>query len=56
MHLIKVRFNLLVKFYFRKTGFNMIKEGLIGLAFKLIDGFFLVIQMIFGVVVVRIVI
>ena len=45
---------MLVKFYFRKTGFNMIKEGLIGLAFKLIDGFFLVIQMIFGVVVVRV--
>ena len=55
MHLIKVRFNLLVKFYFRKTGFNMIKEGVIGLAFKLIDGFFLIIQ-IFGVVVVHVVV
>ena len=33
----------------------MIKEGVIGLAFKLIDGFFLIIQ-IFGVVVVRVVV
>ena len=44
MHLIKVRFNLLVKFYFRKTGFNMIKEGVIGLAFRVVDKFFLVVQ------------
>ena len=46
----KVRFNCWSYFIFGKTGFNMIKEGVIGLAFRLVDEFFLVIR-ILGVVV-----
>ena len=30
--------------YLRKSGFNMIKEGAIGLAFGLVVGFFLVVR------------
>ena len=41
--------------FLKKSGFNMIKEGAIGLAFKLVVGFSLVVW-VFGVVVVRIVV
>ena len=36
--------------FLNKTGFNMIKEGVIGLAFRLFDEFFLIVR-IFGIVV-----
>ena len=52
MHFIKIRFNCWLSFIFVKLWVQHDQGGGIGLAFKFVDGFFLVIW-VFGVVVER---